>query len=173
MGDTNLPNEKLIEESMAELSTGLADNFGAMAELLTRWREPPVARAVLDSMLAGDGRAFHKLLGFDPGRPLPDPLPPDFCTIVFELAEKLVPERKERVCRLRTDLSKQEVRLYIAIARRCNLVLEEFTVHGAPGPVVPEGPCLQMLIEAGLVTCQWEPVQGIAIRFGPPTRVCF
>ena len=173
MADTHLPNEKLIEESMVELSAGFADNCGTVADLLNRWREPQVARAVLESMLASDGPTFLKLLGLDPNRPGSDPLPPTFCTILFELAEKLVPERQERVCRLRTDLSRQEVRLYIAIARRCNLVLDEFTVDGAPGPIVPEGPCLQMLLDAGLVKCDWEPVQGIAIQFGPPTRVCF
>ena len=173
MADTKLPDERWIDESMAELSAGFANNCGTVVDLLNRWREPQVARAVLESMLASDGPAFSKLLGLDPNRPVPDPLPPNFCTVLFELAEKLVPERRERVCRLRTDLSRQEVRAFIAIARRCDLVLDEFTVEGAPGPIVPEGPCLQMLLDAGLVRCEWEPVQGIAIQFGPPTRVCF
>ncbi len=185
MGDKIVVNEKMIEESMVELSAGFARNVGTVADLFNGWREPEVARAVLDSMLSRDGRTFHKLLGLDPDRRVPDPLPnpvdppppeipgfPNFCTVVFELAKKLVPERQAWVCRLRTDLSTKEMRLYIAIAKRCSLVIDEFTVLGGPGPIVPEGPCLQMLKDAGLVTCGWEPVEGIAIQFGPPTRVC-
>jgi hypothetical protein len=186
MGERFVADEKMVEESMSELSAGFAKNAGAIADLLNRWREPNVARTVLDSLLGHDERAFRDLIGIDPGGPVPDQLPdpagppfPDrpvvrnFCTVIFEVAQKLVPAKYARVCRLRTDLSLREARLYIFIVRRCGLVIDEFTVAGSPGPIVPDGPCLQALIDANLVTCNWEPVaNGIALQFGPPTRVC-
>src|SRR5262249_22607948 len=100
-------NEKAIKETMAELSAGFARNAGAVADVLARWRKPEVARAVIDSVLAGDGRAFRELARLDP-----DPVGPpirnipdfrDFCTILFEVAEKLSPRPQVTVCRLRID----------------------------------------------------------------------
>jgi hypothetical protein len=191
MSDEIVVNEKAIEETMAEVSARFARNIGTVADLFTRWREPEVARAVLDSVLTRDGRGFRELLGLDPDPPVPDPLPdpanppspeipefPGFCSVVFEVVEKLVPTEQAWVCRLRTDLSPGERILFIAIAKRCGYVVDTppgsgFTVIGGPGPIVPEGPCLQALVAAGLVKCGWEPVDnGVAIQFGPPTDVC-
>jgi hypothetical protein len=191
MDEDIVVNQKATEETMAELSNRLARNVGTVADVFARWREPEVARAVLDSVLTRDVRAFRELLGLDPDPPVRDGLPdpadppppeipefPGFCSVVFEVTEKLVPREQAWVCRLRTDLSRDERIQFIAIAKRCGLVVDTppgsgFTAVGGPGPIVPEGPCLQALAAAGLVKCDWEPVDnGVAIQFGPPTDVC-
>ena len=178
-------NEKAIKETMAELSAGFARNAGAVADVLARWRKPEVARAVIDSVLAGDGRAFRELARLDP-----DPVGPpirnipdfrDFCTILFEVAEKLSPRPQVTVCRLRIDppLSGPERVLFSVITTRCGLVLGPpvLTVFGAQppifGPIVsgPE-PCLEELKNAGIVKCVKEAAEGATIQWGPPVRVC-
>ena len=186
MSDDVALDEKAIEETMADLSGRFARNIGAVADVLARWREPEVARAVLDAMLDRDGRAFRELVGLepvppgpgpggDPDEPPPPEIPefPSFCTIVFEVAASLVANDQAWVCRLRTNLSPAETRRFIVIATRCGYAPDTLWEVGGKGPIVPEGPCLQAMLAAGLVTCAWEPVDhGIKLQFGPPAEVC-
>ena len=78
--------------------------------------------------LTGDHDAFHGLLPDGFGGPGPDPVdPPDpkiprgptFCRLVVEVVESLVPARQVPCWRLRTDLSPDEKRRYIAIVFYC------------------------------------------------------
>jgi hypothetical protein len=177
-------NEKAIKDMMTGLSAGFARNAGAVADVLVRWRKPEVARAVIDSLLAGDARAFRELAGLEPdpfGPPMPEvPEFRNFCTVIFEVAQTLAPQPKVRVCRLRIvpPLSGQERTLLALMRLRCSVAVGPpvFTAEtGSPvfGPVVsgPE-PCLEVLRNAGIVQCQDEPAEGETFQWGPPLRVC-
>jgi len=169
-------NEEAIETSISELSDEFARRVGALADLFASWRQPEVARAVIESMISGDGEAFRDLQG-----------DLDFptlgrCLWLSEIIETITPSTAEEVCRLRTDLSPDERRLYLALylyyRQRGQMPLIEAarsaTLYGiSPGPVVPPGPFLTALKAAGLVTCAPELAEGgVGFVIGPPERVC-
>ncbi len=160
-------NEEEVEKRIGELSTEFAQRLGALADLFSRWREPEVARAVLEALIAGDGKAFRELGEVD----LPFP-PLDICAWIVEVVEKVVPVPKtEDVCRLRELLSPWERRLYLAI-------VFEFMQSGQPMPidasgVIQPGPFLEALRAAGLVSCvpEWAG-GGLELVIGKPERMC-
>jgi hypothetical protein len=182
-------DEQAVEEAMSVLSTEIAARFGALADTFGRWREPETARAVLESVLAGDRDAFHELLpaGFD--GPGPDPLdPPDpslpkgpkFCIVVAEVVEKLVPTRMVPCSRVRTDLTPAEKSRYLAIVVAClregclpPLEPVVFAEGKCKGTVVPPGEFLTRLQAAGLVEdCRCPVDGGIQAQLTPPTQMC-
>lgn len=182
-------DEQAVEEAMDVLSSELAARFGALSDTFGEWRKPETARAVLESVLAGDREGFHKLLpaGFD--GPGPDPLdPPDpripkgptFCTIVAEVVEKLVPMRKVPCSRVRTDLSPAEKARYIAIVFSClrdgclpPLEPVIFSEGKCKGIVIPAGDFLTRLQAAGLVEdCTCLVDGGITAQLTPPAQMC-
>jgi hypothetical protein len=181
-----------IGEGMAELGDELASHFGVLADLFTDWRSPETVRAVVDSMISGDREAFQSLTRFDASQnPLPDPLDPpdgdipwvpDFCAIVVDVVEKLIPKKNVYCCRLRTDLTPDEKRTYFMIvfwaSKTGNLAPidseDGFSEVGAPGPVIPEGAFLDQLKAAGLVKCGrycWVD-GGLRSQLTPPEHIC-
>lgn len=182
-------DEQAVGEAMDVLSSELAARFGALSDTFGEWRKPEIARAVLESLLAGDREAFHELLpaGFD--GPEPDPLePPDtrlprgpkFCAIVAEVVEKLVPARRVPCSRVRTDLSPAEKSRYIAIVLSClrdgclpPLEPVVFSQGKCMGIVVPSGEFLNRLQAAGLVeNCTCLVDGGIQAQLTPPAQMC-
>lgn len=183
-------DEQAVGEAMAVLSSELAARFGALSDTFGEWRKPESARAVLESVLAGDREGFHGLLpaGFD--GPGPDPLdPPDprlprgpkLCTIVAEVVEKLVPAREVPCSRLRTDLSPAEKARYIAIVFSClrdgclppleTVTLSE--IGKCKGIVIPPGEFLNRLDSDGLVEdCTCTVDGGIKAQLTPPEEMC-
>ena len=166
-------NDSTVERSMTELSESCARNVGAVADLFTRWREPEVARKVIESIIAGDGAAFRDLGDLD----LPIP-PLNICIWLFELVEKVAPSDTVDVCRLRTDLSRDEFARYVAIVwefrRRGQLPpIAATSTTDLRGPVIPPGPFLTALQAEKLVICEKEPVNGgLALAPARPTHVC-
>jgi hypothetical protein len=169
-------SEEVIETSISELSDEFARRVGALADLFASWRQPEVARAVIESMIWGDGEAFRDLQG-----------DLDFptlgrCVWLSEVIETITRSRSEEVCRLRTDLSPDERRRYLALALYYSQRGEMPYVEAgpstvfyriSPGPVIPPGPFLTALKAEGLVTCAPESVGGgLGLVIGPPSRVC-
>lgn len=169
-----------IDGALDQVSRELGERFGLVADVFARWREPEVARAVVDSLLAGDGAAFRDLL---PGGGLE---PFMQCFWWQDVVEVVVstPAETRWVCRLRTDLTPEERQRYIEIVL-------QFAAQG-DGPVVVQGPpnapdldlrgreitpgdFLDALKAAGLVTCGDEVVQtggGLAQVIGKPEEIC-
>jgi hypothetical protein len=161
-----------IEEAVAELSDQLAREAGAFAEVFQSWRRPEVARSVVESLLNGDAETFKALL--QPGLDAFDPDPSDreaigiaLCYKLLLLVEKIgqmkrIPSNTE-TCRLRTDLTADERRRYVAIAARFTDaevwevgVGRGLTAVGEDGPVVPPGPFLDALRAEGLLNCKQD-----------------
>lgn len=165
-------DERAVERALDRASRELAERFGVVADVFGRWREPELARAVLESVVDGDGRRLADLVG-----PLPDVGLPSFqrCFWWQELIEGVAssPETR-RVCRLRQLLTREERRLYIAIA------LESCSGDGPvviPDPdgrhEIPPGECRDRLVAAGLAVCTDEPVSvGAPPVLGPPQYGC-
>ncbi len=94
--------------------------------------------------------------------------------------EKIAPSSGEEVCRLRTDLSSDERRRYLALCmdyrergEMPHVDVPSSTHDGILGPVIPPGPFLNALQAEGLVTCGPEPTDGgLTLVIGPPSRVC-
>jgi hypothetical protein len=171
--DFNL-DEDTIERSMAELSDEFAQRVGALADLFARWREPEVARKVIDSMIAGDGAAFRDLIDLD----LPVP-PLNKCIWLTEFIEKVVPIDTREVCRLRNDLSREERVRYVVIVLEFRRRGELPVMEPSPGAdfvnaPIPPGPFLNALKAEGLVTCEQEQVGGGLERvIQKPKLLCF
>lgn len=165
-------SDKAIDEAIADLSDQLAREAGAFAEVFQSWRRPEVAREVVESLLNGDAEAFNALL--QPGLDAFDPDPPDreaigiaLCYKVLLLVEKIgqikrIPSDTE-TCRLRTDLTADERRRYVAIAASfTDAEIWEvgagrgLTALGEDGPVVPPGPFRDALRAEGLVNCKQD-----------------
>ena len=167
-------DEEAIERTIAELADTLAGNAGALADVVSRWREPEVARRLLESMFSGDRERFDELT-----RPnLPDP-PMNLCIFMVELVEKMAwPAIVPTVCRMRTDLSPDEHARYLALVlefwRRDELPpIEKPGALSLVGPVIPPGPFLDALRVEGLVTCREEPIEpGTSLVVTPPQRWC-
>jgi len=54
-------SEAAIETRISEFRDEFARRVGALADLFMSWRNPLFARAVIGSMISGDGRAFELL----------------------------------------------------------------------------------------------------------------
>jgi len=166
-------NDSIVERSITELSESFARNVGAIGDLFSRWREPEVARKVMESVIAGDGAAFRDLGDLD----LPIP-PLNICIWLFELIEKVAPIDTVDVCRLRTDLSREEFARYVAIVwefrRRGELPpVDAASGSGLIGPVIPPGPFLTALKAEKLVNCEKEQIGGgLALAPAKPSRFC-
>jgi hypothetical protein len=182
-------DEQAVEEAMDVLGGELAARFGALSDTFGEWRKPETARAVLESVLAGDREGFHELLPAGLDGPGPDPLdPPDgqiprgpkFCTIVAEVVEKLVPMRRVACSRVRTDLTPAEKARYLAIVLSClrdgslpPLEPVVFSEGKCKGTVVPAGVFLTRLQAAGLVEdCSCLVDGGIQAQLTPPEQMC-
>ncbi len=172
----DLSNER-IEAAVAELSDEFARRVGGLADLFDSWRRPEVARALIDSMISGDREAFGDL-----HRGLDLPIL-NICAWVRDVVDVIVEaSASTRVCRLRTDLSPEECRRYLAIAfafrERGELPyvaapVGSTSANPLQGPVIPRGPFLTALEAADLVTCTDEAVgSGLGLALGPWTRVC-
>lgn len=165
-------SDKAIDEAIAGLSDQLAREAGAFAEVFQSWRRPEVAREVVESLLSGDGETFNALLR--PGLDAFDPDPSDreavgiaLCYKLLLLVEKIgqikrIPSDTE-TCRLRTDLTADERRRYVAIAASfADAEIWEvgagrgLTALGEDGPVVPPGPFRDALRAEGLVNCKQD-----------------
>ena len=161
-------DEEGVEKRIGELSDEFAQRLGALADLFSRWREPEVARSVIEALISGDGEAFRELGDID----LPNIPPLGICAWIVEVLEKVVPvPRTEEVCRLRDPLSPWERRLYLAI-------VFEFMQTGQSIPidasgVIQPGPFLEALKAANLVNCvpEWAG-GGLELVIGKPERIC-
>ncbi len=170
-----------FKEGVAELSSEFARRVGALADLFESWRKPDVARAVIDSLIAGDGGTFRKLsqpLNWDPSG---TPRPLDKCFFLRELVEKIVESRMEKVCRLPPAFSSdQRVLHFLTVmeARRKGWQMvygPEELIADKGRQVIGGAEFLSALLAAGLVTCKDEPVaevSGLSVVLGPPSRVC-
>lgn len=168
----------LTAETALDLAAAdFAARAGALADLLQGWRRPAIARTVLASLIADDSVTFRELLrDFDP--PLRGK-----CWWLRGVIERIVGDVELRtVCRLRTDLTAGERRLFLQLALQLRR-------HGAPpllsgpgdgaraaaaGPVIAAGSFLDALRAEGLVTCAEEPVQvaGLQQMLARPEVVC-
>ena len=158
-------SDRAIDEAIADLTDEFAREAGALADVLESWRRPEVAREVVESLLNQDRDAFQALL--EPGIDPLDPVDPEatriaICYKLLLLAEKLGRPKKvasTETCRLRTDLSPDERRRYLAIAFKFSdgQIWEGGAVRGLAigleGPVIPPGPFLDALRAEGLVKC--------------------
>jgi hypothetical protein len=176
-------SENAIDEAIAALSDEFAREVGAFADLFESWRKPDVARAVVESLLDNDRDRFSALL--KPAIDHPGPLDGDpdkqmlICYKVLLLLEKLGRFRitkTEEICRLRTDLSPEERRRYLAIALQFRDTDPAFLFTPTPdagdiglaeGPVIPAGPFLEALKAEGLVSCKTDnTISRIDTSFG-------
>jgi hypothetical protein len=147
---------------------------GALADLFSKWREPDLARKVIDSVIAGDSAAFHDLIDLD----LPVP-PLNKCIWLSELIEKIASIDTVTVCRKRNDLTPDEQSRYIAIVfefrQRGELPpIESAAGRGFINPVIPPGPFLDALKAENLVKCEEEQI-GVGLKLVPtkPSQICF
>jgi len=174
---------KDVEQAVAELSGEFARRVGALADLFENWRQPAVARAVIDSVLAGDSMTFRKLsdgLSWDLPVTGGIPQPLNRCFWLRALVERILESRQERVCRLPATLSPEQRSLYFLILMNAHqqgwtIVLGPPGLTADKGRQVVGGPeFLAALERAGLVTCNDEPVEdgGLSLVLGPPSRVC-
>ena len=158
----------LTAENALDLAAAdFAARAGALGDLLQRWRRPAVARTVLASLLSDNGAAFRELLcDFDP--PLSGK-----CWWLRGVVERIVGDVELRsVCRLRTDLTAGERRLFLQLALQLRRHGASPLMSGpgdgsraaAGGPVIAEGSFLDVLRAEGLVTCADEPVQGAGLQ---------
>jgi hypothetical protein len=177
-------SEDAIDEAIAALSDEFAREVGAFADLFENWRKPDVARAVVESLLDNDRDRFNKLL--KPAIDQPGPLDGDpdkqmlICYKLLLLLEKLGRFRitkAEEICRLRTDLSPEERRRYLAIALQFrDTDPQAFLFTPTPdvgdialgeGPIIPVGPFLDALKAEGLVSCETDnTISRIDTSFG-------
>ena len=182
--DTAAPlQENDVEKAVAELSSEFGRRVGALADLFENWRKPNVARAVIDSMIAGDAEAFRKLsrsLNWEPPPTGGIPQQLDTCLVLSGLIEKILESRQEEVCRLPTEFSPEQRSLFYLILlnahrQRWAVVLGPPGLIADKGRQVVGGPeFLSALNAAGLVTCKLEPIEdgGLSLVLGPPGRVC-
>ena len=156
------------EDALDLAAADFAARAGALADLLQRWRRPALARTVLASLLAGDGDTFRELLrDFDP--PVPDK-----CWWMHDLVERLASAVELRtVCRLRTDLTAGEKRLYLQLvlqhrgegAPRLAAAMGDAPHSVAPrGPVIAPGPFQDALRTQGLIICVDERVERAGLQ---------
>jgi len=157
--------DRAIDEALSDLSDEFAREAGELANVFESWRKPEVAREVVESLINQDREAFRALL--EPGIDPSDPRDPDetriaICYKLLLLAEKLGRPKSVKTgtetCRLRTDLSPDERRRYLAIAFQFTdgQIWERGAADvliGSEGPVVPPGPFLDALKAEGLVKC--------------------
>jgi hypothetical protein len=158
---------RIVDAALERAAADFAARAAALADLLRRWRRPADARAVITTLLAGDGTAFRELLtDFDP--PLPGK-----CRWLCGVIESIIGGDVEfrTVCRLRTDLTAGERWLCLQLVQQFQP--DELPVgdprdgpRAARGAAIAAGPFLDALRAEGLVTCTEEPVQGVAL---PPT----
>ena len=140
---------------------------GALADLLKRGHRPALARALLASLLAGDGETFREVLRAS------DPSLPGECGWLRDAVEKIVGTVEFRhVCRLRTDLTAGERALFVRLLlrhRQEGHALPLANTGGDPyqevalGPAISPGPFLDVLRDEGLVSCSDEPIQGAGV----------
>jgi hypothetical protein len=177
--------KEMNNEVIGDLGDQLAREAAVYAEVFQSWRRPEVAREVIESLLNGDAETFNAML--QPGLDVFDPDPVDLEAIRIGLCYKLllivekigqikvIPADTE-TCRLRTDLTADERRRYVAIAAQfTDAVIWEVgesrglsSALGGDGPVVPPGPFLDALKAEGLVSC--KPDETI-IALNPNTGV--
>jgi hypothetical protein len=178
-----VPEERDAERAVAEFSAEFARRVGALADLFENWRKPRVARAVIDSVIAGDAEAFRRLsdsLKWEP--PPTGGIPPqlDKCFWLRSLIETIAESRKETVCRLPPEFSPGQRGLYASILLTAYrngwaVILGPPGLTADKGRQVVGGPeFLAALNRAGLVTCNEEPIEdgGLSVVLGPPSRVC-
>jgi hypothetical protein len=95
---------------------------------------------------------------------------------VREVVERIVTDVQLRsVCRVRTDLTPGERRVYLRLAlqfRELGTVLAE--PGGARGPEIAPGAFLDALRAEGLVTCADEPAEGAGLQqvLARPALLC-
>ena len=117
-------SDKAIDEAIAGLSDQLAREAGAFAEVFQSWRRPEVAREVVESLLSGDGETFNALLrpgldAFSPIRPIVKLSVSPFatsCCCSSRRSARLKQASDTETCRLRTEVTGDERRRYVAIA---------------------------------------------------------
>lgn len=169
-----------VRAAMEQVADDVAVRFGALADLFTSWREPKVARQVVDSLLAADGNSFRGL--FDNFE-----LPMlGVCPWIREVIEVVVATIETvTVWRLRTNLTPAEKQLYLMLAlqfRQSNGTSPHVISSGqmlitnppGPGPLIPSGLFLNALIAAGLVVSSEEAVENAGLQqvLAPWGRVC-
>ena len=178
MKRTRALSDETIDRAVAQVSDELAGEAGALADVLENWRRPEVARAVVESLLDNDRDRFSELLQFKidgPGDP--DERRRYICYKLLLLVEKLgqpkfLPGATE-TCYLRTDLSPEERRRYLAIVLEFSDSGQPPTLYdrgtvGLQGPEIPPGPFLEALKAERLVTCVTDPtVLQLDPRSGP------
>jgi hypothetical protein len=164
------------DDALDQAAADFAARAGALADLLQRWRRPAVARTVIASLLNEDGDTFRELLrDFDPpvlGK----------CWWVRDIVEQLVAAVELRsVCRLRTDLTPGERRLYLRLAllyRESGHLIARpgagLHADGGRGPEIAPGAFLDALRVEGLVVCSDEPVEGAGLQqvLARPALLC-
>lgn len=175
-------DEASIRAAMDQVADDAALRFGALADLLTEWRDPKVARRVVDSLLTGDSDAFREFSANHGFKTL------DRCLWLRTVVDDMLKEQqKVTVWRLRTDLTPEQKRLYLTIALQFRQISGggPYVVNGEttlitdppfpnPGPVIPDGPFLEALKQAGLVVSSEEVVEGAGLSqtLSPPARTC-
>jgi hypothetical protein len=160
-----------------DLADHIAQQAGALGQVMDRLRRPEVARAVVETALKGDPRGFEGL--FD-GIEVEVP---NKCVWVADTVEKLTSTFVgfENQCWLRDDLTLSEWFLYVQITRKY-FPPTKVDPNNTPPTVladghilIPPGAYFDELNANGLLHCG-EPVKkyssGIFLFPGRPERFC-
>ena len=160
-------DEEGVEKRIGELSDEFAQRVGALADLFSRWREPEVARTVIEALISGDGKAFRELGDVDlPNSPVGhlrlDRRGRREGRSGPENGGGLPPSRSPLAVG-KTPLPGDRVRVQ---AKRAT------DSHRRAGVIQP-GPFLEALKAANLVNCVSEwPGGGLELVIGKPQRMC-
>lgn len=158
-----------------DLADHIAQQAGALGQVMDRLRRPEVARAVVESALKGDPRGFEGL--FDGI----EVQVPNKCVWIADTVEKLTSKFVgfEDQCWLRDDLTRSEWFLYVQITQK---YFPPTTVNNNPPPTVladghiliPPGAYFDELNANGLVHCESvkKYSSGIFLFPGRPERFC-
>jgi len=160
-----------------DLADHIAQQAGALGQVMDRLRQPEIARGVVESALKGDPSAFEGL--FDGI----EVKVPNKCVWIADTVEKLISKFDgfENQCWLRDDLTLSEWFLYVQITRKyfpptkVDPDIPPPTVLSDGHILIPPGAYFDELNANGLVHCG-EPkakyTSGIFLFPGRPERFC-
>jgi hypothetical protein len=164
------------DSRLGEMYQDLAGRFEMLSRLFSQLSSPDATRELLESISAGDAKAFNRIIN-----PIEIPLLGK-CFWVREIIERVVstPTGFVTECWLRDDLTPDERILYFRIAFRHSRLTPvaksmEVTLQARNGrQLIPPGAFLDELKANGLVTCEDRMTFDTSTSLFPgrPERIC-